>query len=445
MHAANGSVKSKTNILDREMGNLLSKITEFNSEVNVLTNATESLKILTTKDISNTKIDMNSKFDDVRDTLKSIQDFQNKMNSQISANKKELNRQDISIEKALHMCMKNDNVLTKECLKQVEFIKTVDNFEARLKYVQHSAEDIDRKLMSTDNYIEKYLPLKIHKFIISSLWNVFDSKKDIKKLKDYEFKRDWLLNETIKNDDGIPGDFKKKVPEDTNYKMERPRSHKKSKRTKEKQDSRAEDSPSSIANSSFISPRKKYKGKKSKVEDDNKSLNSKRGSAKSSKRSPSKIFKNVNDSISYQNSVHEEDRLNKILKTPTRDMPTIEVRKPDQQTDLAGDVRDSQKIQKMQTQTHSSKHDRLLQNEQTIDLDMNAEDMIQDGDRLGDVTPEIAFKDSEEQMDYPEINSSSNVLNDTNNNIDDRSIDPEKNQLDINSQNNPASDSSDTE
>lgn len=41
---------------------------------------------------------------------------------------------------------------------------------------------------------------------------MFDNKKDIKKLKDYEAKRDLLLNEAIRNDNGIPGDFKKENP-----------------------------------------------------------------------------------------------------------------------------------------------------------------------------------------------------------------------------------------
>ena len=127
-------------------------------------------------------------------------------------NKEELNRHDISIEKWVHDFNQWDNMINKEWVKIADFNVTAEAIDKRLTYWQNSAEDIDRKLISTDNYIEKYLPIKIHKFIVSAWRNVFDNKKDIKKLKDYEAKRDLLLNEAIRNDNGIPGDFKKENP-----------------------------------------------------------------------------------------------------------------------------------------------------------------------------------------------------------------------------------------
>jgi hypothetical protein len=186
----------------------------------------------------------------------------------------------------------------------------MDSIDQRLNYAQFSAEDIDRKLISTDNYIEKYLPLKIHKFIISSLRNVFDSKKDLKKLKDYESRRDWLLNEAIQNDNGIPGDFKKAIQEDVQYKQDKIRINKKSRKPKEPKvtkDSIIVDSPVSKANSSVISPSVIKSKMSNKMNDKDKSI---------SKRS-----------ISYQNSAQEEEMLNKILETP--EAPRIEVFKED--------------------------------------------------------------------------------------------------------------------
>lgn len=136
---------------------------------------------------------------------------------------------------------------------------------------KYSAEDIDRKLLSTDNYIEKYLPIKIHKFIMSTLKNIFDNKKDIKKLRDYEAKKDWLLNEAVRNDNGIPSDFKKKIPDGYNKAEKDGKPPRKARKygSNQKYYTRVEDSPSSQGGLSFLptsnkqSDHKEHKSKRS--------------------------------------------------------------------------------------------------------------------------------------------------------------------------------------
>ena len=202
--------------------------------------------------------------------------------------------------------------------------------------------------MSTDNYIEKYLPIKIHKFITSALRNVFDNKKDLKKLKDYEAKRDWLLNEVIQNDDGIPGDFKKAIPEDNAQRVDKVKLQKRSKRPKissNKRTNRINESSSSIGTNSMLISHHKNSSKKSKRKKSNTSHQSSQFSALKEAEEYNRKMKKVNESISYQNSAQEEERLNKILTDPNDGFTTLEVKNKN----LMGDV----KIEKKKTEKES--------------------------------------------------------------------------------------------
>ena len=195
----------------------------------------------------------------------------------------------------------------------------MEKFDSRLNFAKNAAEDIDRKLTSTDNYIEKYLPIKIHKFIVSSLRNVFENKRDLKKLKDYEAKRDWLLNEAVQNDNGIPGDFKKTVPVDVNQKVKLPKKAKRSKKSSIRKGQNPDDTPSSAGGSSLaVSPLKSTKVKKNTL----KSRNSR--SSQDSGEFVITKSKQQNESTSYQNSAQEEEQLNKILRTPSQAPASIE-------------------------------------------------------------------------------------------------------------------------
>lgn len=198
----------------------------------------------------------------------------------------------------------------------------MDKLDSRLNYAQNSAEDIDRKIISTDNYIEKYLPIKIHKFIVNTLRNVFDNKKDLKKLKDFHAKKEWLLNQAVQNDNGIPGDFKKTIHDDVNEKLDKVKVPKKSKRTKGSKLSkeRVDDTQSSIGDS-LVSPPNKVKKRRD-------SNDSQQKSNFSNSVNEDFIYNkgNNNDSISYQNSAQEEEMLQKILDTPSQKTPNVEVK-----------------------------------------------------------------------------------------------------------------------
>ena len=142
--------------------------------------------------------------------------------------------------------------------------------------------------------------------------------KDLKKLKDYEIKKDWLLNETIRNDDGIPGDFKKTVPEEIHAKNDKTRHNplKNKNLSKARKDSRTDESPSSLGTTSFvISPNKRNSKGQPKEKASMDSMHNKSSNHTASedpKRSGRKLPQPHMSSVSYPNSVHEEENKNNI-------------------------------------------------------------------------------------------------------------------------------------
>lgn len=63
-------------------------------------------------------------------------------------------------------------------------------------------EDLKRELQQTDNYIEKYLPMKMLNYIHDSMMYVLD-RKELIKLFEYLSPSYQYLEECINNDDGI--------------------------------------------------------------------------------------------------------------------------------------------------------------------------------------------------------------------------------------------------
>jgi hypothetical protein len=63
--------------------------------------------------------------------------------------------------------------------------------------------EIKKELLATDNYIEKYLPMKMLNYIHDAMMYVLD-KKELIKLFDYLSNAYQVLEEGIANDDGKP-------------------------------------------------------------------------------------------------------------------------------------------------------------------------------------------------------------------------------------------------
>lgn len=121
LHSENGVIKDRINIMDKEVANLLSRINDYTAEVNTFGNTVDALKVETKKHANEIKINIEHQIDSVQTKLNLFYDWEKKIDSQISSHREGLNRHDTSIEKALHMCHKAENILSKECLKYPDF------------------------------------------------------------------------------------------------------------------------------------------------------------------------------------------------------------------------------------------------------------------------------------------------------------------------------------
>ena len=87
-----------------------------------------------------------------------------------------------------------------------------------------------RNLISTDNYIEKYLPIKIQNSITDTLKLVLD-KAGALRLYEVDSRLYRGLHEVVIRDDGVPSLNKRgfKIPEHSNYAVVSPRAAKQEK------------------------------------------------------------------------------------------------------------------------------------------------------------------------------------------------------------------------
>lgn len=61
-----------------------------------------------------------------------------------------------------------------------------------------------RNLIATDNYLEKYLPVKIQNFITETISNVIENKKVLGRLLRYDIECYKTLHQRILDDEGYP-------------------------------------------------------------------------------------------------------------------------------------------------------------------------------------------------------------------------------------------------
>lgn len=76
LHGENGAIKDKINIVDQELANILSRINEYTGEVNSFKNTVSGVKIESTKEISNLKLDIDAKIDDLRTQVATLFEWQ---------------------------------------------------------------------------------------------------------------------------------------------------------------------------------------------------------------------------------------------------------------------------------------------------------------------------------------------------------------------------------
>ncbi|CAI2383906.1 unnamed protein product [Moneuplotes crassus] len=313
-------IKQRVNLIGEEVSTINTRIIEH-------FNRTEELEKRYAEDKKD--ISLQLQIDDINSQLKVIDEWKGHVDYLLSNYQEDIYRQGTSIEKARKEISECETLIRKDCVKNPSFKKLSEDLDKRLTYCQNSAEDISRNLMSTDNYIEKYLPIKIHKFIVSSLRNVFEDKKDIRKLKDYEAKRDWLLNEVLQNDNGKPGDFKKKVFEDNHHKLGRVKvqtRHKNFGSGSLRKDGKLSSLTSNGTNSIRAKSIKRSMNKSRRGESSMISHQSSQLSGPKDLDEPSKL-QNINERVASKAGVGKKDDTSPAYPS-TNNYPSIEVKEP---------------------------------------------------------------------------------------------------------------------
>ncbi|CAI2381969.1 unnamed protein product [Moneuplotes crassus] len=216
-------INEKLSIINEEVSTVNSRIIEHQSKADELQ-----------KRFSEDKKDITFKLqiDDLKNQLEAIGEWKSRVDELLTHHQQDISRHGVSIEKARSNIDEFQTLLTKDYVKNAELKSVSESLEQKLTTCSKAAEDVSSKLTSTENYIEKYLPVKVHKFIVSSLRNVFESKRELRKLKDYEAKRDWLFKQELQNDTGIPSDFKTSVYEENPRKLKKVKLSSKTKKFK---------------------------------------------------------------------------------------------------------------------------------------------------------------------------------------------------------------------
>lgn len=135
VHAESGAIKDKITILEEEISNLVNRVNECNVEDVKLQNKLIETRDEFTKEVNNSRNEHASELAKIHDKLSEIHEWQKLIDSQMNTHREELNRQDISIEKALRSLKINENninITIKETLKATDFKVAVDKLDERI-------------------------------------------------------------------------------------------------------------------------------------------------------------------------------------------------------------------------------------------------------------------------------------------------------------------------
>ena len=88
-------------------------------------------------------------------------------------------------------------------LDKNEFTHDTKMIEEQFKQIGFALGDLNNNIKSTDNFMEKYQPIKFLQLLIESLSHILD-KKQIKKLEDFQQIKYKSLHGTILEDNGLP-------------------------------------------------------------------------------------------------------------------------------------------------------------------------------------------------------------------------------------------------
>lgn len=82
--------------------------------------------------------------------------------------------------------------------------KEMQRCKSEIQKCLYSIQDLHRSLQATDNYLEKYQPIKLQNFITETISNVIENKKVLGRLLKYDIELYKILHQRIIDDEGVP-------------------------------------------------------------------------------------------------------------------------------------------------------------------------------------------------------------------------------------------------
>ena len=66
--------------------------------------------------------------------------------------------------------------IQKNSVSQSLYEKEMNRLKSEIQKTQYSVQDLHHNLQATDNYLDKYLPIKIQNYITETISNVIENK-----------------------------------------------------------------------------------------------------------------------------------------------------------------------------------------------------------------------------------------------------------------------------
>eukprot|EP00347_Sterkiella_histriomuscorum_P014958 403358851 len=137
--------------------------------------------------------------------LKQNQQF-SEFKGKLESHKDEINRHEGILEifkRNIKELYESEMSLIDKKLDVDQFTNSFDFFKKDLQYLRISIDDATMTLQQTDNYLEKYLPIKIQNFITETLTNILP-RRALQKLNDFIHHKYRVLKDVIEEDKGLP-------------------------------------------------------------------------------------------------------------------------------------------------------------------------------------------------------------------------------------------------
>ena len=144
--------------------------------------------------------------------ISSIQESVKSINSQLITHREQISFQESLVEsgnKKIEQVLIQAEDLKANMVMKSNYLKEIDIIQEDTKRAMFSIEDVSKNLDATDNYLEKYFPVKMQELINETLKILCKTDQEKEAILDYEIKKYKDFHKVVMNDDGSPALEKK--------------------------------------------------------------------------------------------------------------------------------------------------------------------------------------------------------------------------------------------